>query len=77
MFPNTEPVNISDEDKNQIEEIAEEGEEKNGGGEADAKKEVNKETQPTQTEQPAKEKEAVAESKKYKYLIKEFNKFKY
>ena len=77
MFPNTEPVNISDEDKNQIEEIAEEGEEKNGGGEGDVKKEVNKEAQPTQPEQPAKEKEAVAESKKYKYLIKEFNKFKY
>ena len=33
---------------------------------------MNKEEQPTQ---PAKEKESVAENKKY--LIKEFNKFKY
>jgi hypothetical protein len=73
MFPNTEPVKISDEDKNQIEEIAEEGEEKNGGGEQKEQpsKEVNKE------EQPSKEKESVVESKIYKYLIKEFNKFNY
>lgn len=61
MFPDTEPVKVSDEDINQIEQIAEEGEEKNGGSEG--------------KEEPAKEKETVAESKKY--LIKEFNKFKY
>lgn len=70
MFPDTEPVKINDEDVNQIEEIAKEGEEKNAG--AQSKKE---EGGTEGKEQPAKEKEAVAESKKY--LIKEFNKFKY
>ncbi len=71
MFPNTEPVKISDEDKGKIEDIAEEGEELHGekeeGGEP--KEEENKE------QQPAKEKEAVAENNKFRYL-KEFNKFR-
>lgn len=69
MFPDTEPVKVSDEDINQIEEIAEDGEEKNRGGESEEK--VNKE------ENPTKEKEVLAESRRNKYLVREFNKFKY